>query len=571
MNITPDTNIRLLKCPLELDNKNQITFSTASAQEAYFKSLPYLEVEASMYQRKDSSIYYPAIFDDLVEYNYVMYQNSNYSNKWYYAFILGMEYVSDNCTRIQIATDPFQTWQFDLTYKSSYVEREMIDINADTPGANLVPEGLEAGEFKVGATASVSDLEAYPVVAYTKDTINIMGTVYDITLTGSSYYQPVNGIETCLYYLVSTTAGGWNDLIYSLQQYGNQSEFVAATFTVPKLATTGILHGLYDTSSATPTTPVDLNGIYALYNTATATTKTLTATPSSLDGYTPKNNKVRQYPYMYIGFNPPQGTSKVYRYEDFSNGTPSFKLISEINPNPSVYVIPQNYRGKSGDSLSDTASLNGYPQLASRVDVFNSWLAENSSVLNVESSQKYFNAQLDLTSNTIGTVGGLISGITEAAQGKGSGGLTAMISSATSLKRDAGNYDAYVALLNAQKEKQALLPDNVTLGGSNATLLGYGLMDDNIFTRYTIKYQFAKRIDDFFNMYGYQTNELKVPNTNNRPYWNYVKTAGINILADIPQEDLQKIKNMYDNGVTLWHDTTKFLDYTQNNKYVPTP
>ena len=344
MNITPDTNIRLLKCPLELDNKNQITFATETAQEVYFKSLTYLEVEASMYQRKDSSIYYPAIFDDLVEYNYVMYQNSNYSNKWYYAFILGMEYVSDNCTRIQIATDPFQTWQFDLTYKSSYVEREMIDINADTPGANLVPEGLEAGEFKVGATASVADLEAYPVVAYTNDTINIMGTVYDITLTGSSYYQPVNGIQTCLYYLVATTAGGWSDLVYSLQQYGNQSEFVAATFTVPKLATTGILHGLYDTSSATPTTPVDLNGIYALYNTATATTKTLTSTPSSLDGYTPKNNKVRQYPYMYVGFNPPQGTSKVYRYEDFTNGTPSFKIISEINPttvmkNPNTVTV----------------------------------------------------------------------------------------------------------------------------------------------------------------------------------------------------------------------------------------
>ena len=567
MIITPHTNIRLLKCPLELDNKNQLTFSNTTAQYNYFSSLDHLDLDGAYYQRKDGYIYFPEVIENLYDYNYVMYQNNDYGNKWFYAFITDMNYLNDSVTRIGIGTDVFQTWQFDITYKASYIEREMINISDDVPGANLVPEGLEAGEFKIGATASVSDLEAYPVVAYTKDTIKILGTTYDITLTGSSYYYPVNGIDTCLYYLVATNDGAWSNLVYSLQQ-DNQSEFVAATFTVPKLATTGITHQLYDYGSSTA---VDLNGIFALYNKATATTKTLTSTPSSLDGYTPKNNKVRQYPYMYLGFNPPNGTSKVYRYEDFSNGTPSFKLISEINPNPSVYVIPQNYRGVSGDSLSDTASLNGYPQLASRIDVYNSWLAENSGVLNVESSQKYFNAQLDFTTNTVSTVGGLLNTLTGMGKGNPGQGISEMISGAVSLKSGAGNYDAYIALLNAQKERQALLPDNVSLGGSNATLLGYDLMDDNIFTRYTIKYQFAKRIDDFFSMYGYATNELKTPNLNNRPYWNYIKTAGINILADIPQEDLQTIKNIFDNGVTLWHDTSHFLDYTQNNKYVPTP
>ena len=350
MIITPDTNIRLLKCPLELDNKNQITFENLEAQYNYFSSLEYIELEGATYQRKDSSIYYPEVFDNLYSYNYVMYQNNNYGSKWFYAFITDIEYKNDNCTRIGIATDTFQTWQFDLDYKASYVEREMIDIASDTPGANLVPEGLESGEYKIGASASIADLVAYPVVAYTKDTIKIMGTTYDITRLGSSYYLPVNGIETCLFYLVATNSTAWNNLVYSLQNYDNQSEFVAATFTVPKLATTGITHQLYDFST---TDPADLGGIFALYDNttpATPTTKTLTSTPSSLDGYTPKNNKVRQYPYMYIGFNPPNGTSKIYRYEDFTGGTPSFKLISEVNPNPSVYVIPQNYRGVSGDS-----------------------------------------------------------------------------------------------------------------------------------------------------------------------------------------------------------------------------
>lgn len=63
----------------------------------------------------------------------MMYQNTHYSNKWFYAFILGMEYVNDNMTRIVITTDPFQTWQFDITFMQSFVEREMIATNSDVP------------------------------------------------------------------------------------------------------------------------------------------------------------------------------------------------------------------------------------------------------------------------------------------------------------------------------------------------------------------------------------------------------------------------------------------------------
>ena len=118
----------------------------------------------------------------------------------------------------------------------------------------------------------------------------------------------------------------------------------------------------------------------------------------------------------------------------------------------------------------------------------------------------------------------------------------------------------------AQIERQKMLPDVVNMGSSNATLLGYNLVDDNIFTRYSIKYQFAEKIDKYFDMYGYLTNTLKLPNLNNRPNWNYIKTIGANILGNLPQLDLAEIKQMFDNGVTLWHNTNTFLDYSQNNR-----
>ena len=421
-------------------------------------------------------------------------------------------------------------------------------------GANLVPENLETGEFKVGATGDVSGLSPVYVIGYSHDTIKIQGagtTVYSCSVetAAGEFAFSTNGIPTSIYYICCTTLAAYKQLMQSLH-LENQSEYVVAAFTIPDLATTGIRKIL----------SANVSNMYVLAGNATPTSLTLTSTPTTLDGYTPKNAKLRQYPYLYLGYNPIQGTSKVYRYEDFTSGTPSFKIVSEVNPNPTVNFIPQNYRGKSGDSLSDVVSLNGYPQLSQTVDVYNSWLAENSGIINVQTQQAEVNKILGFLSAGSSMSAGIASDSGEMS------GVGTAISGAFNVAQNYLNYEFYIAMVNAQKEKQALLPDNVSLGGSNATLLGYDLMDNNVFTRYTVKYQYAKRIDDFFSMYGYQTNELKVPAINNRPKWNYVKTLGLNIIGNIPQEDMQKFKNIFDNGVTLWHDTSHFLDYSQTNK-----
>ena len=131
--ITPNTRIILLKCPIPLSNKHQITFANSEAQYNYFYNLPKIEEDEAQYQRKDNVIRFPAHADSLQEYNYCMYQNINYGNKWFYAFITNISYVNDGCSYISIKTDVFQTWQFNLTWKQSFIEREMISISDDIP------------------------------------------------------------------------------------------------------------------------------------------------------------------------------------------------------------------------------------------------------------------------------------------------------------------------------------------------------------------------------------------------------------------------------------------------------
>lgn len=558
MAIQPDTDIRLIKSPLTLSNKHQITFANVQAQANYFLSLPYVEDQNASYQRKDNVIRFNSHIDNIIMYNYCMYKNDNYSNKWFYAFITSMRYINDSVTEVSIVTDVFQTWQFDLVYKNSFVEREIVPVASDVAGNYLIPEGLEFGELKVQGTAEFDELEPAYVLAYSGDSYQV-GNDPPTPVAQNGYKY--NGIYSSVTFAVANEYGF--PVLMAFMNENANSDKVLTVFTVPKLAVRSLL-------------PVDDPQQHTYYFeflernfSETPIIKTLISTPSTLDGYTPRNQKLRTYPYLYLGFNPQNGTKKIFRYEDFTNGTPSFKIMSEINPNPTVQFIPQNYRGSNGDSLSDNVSLNGYPTISFKSDTFNIWLAQNSETLSLQMQQENFNYNLEgmkATGNLLGNIFGAgMAGFNKDASGA-TNALAGTINSSLDIVKLDKDHEFYVKNVMAQIEKQSLLPDNVSLSSSNSTLLGYNMFDKNIFTRYSIKREFAERIDQFFDMYGYTVNELKNININSRPNWNYIKTQGVNILGNIPQYDLQTIKEMFDNGITFWHNPQTFLDYSQNNR-----
>ena len=123
MYIEPNTNIRILKdVPLDTTYDHTIYFSSATAQTNYFAGLTKYNLNNQTYQRvKRGYARVQRKAEDLYDCNYMMFQNSAYGNKWFYAFITGMRYINDNVTEISIATDAFQTWQFDLIYKQSFI------------------------------------------------------------------------------------------------------------------------------------------------------------------------------------------------------------------------------------------------------------------------------------------------------------------------------------------------------------------------------------------------------------------------------------------------------------------
>lgn len=236
--------------------------------------------------------------------------------------------------------------------------------------------------------------------------------------------------------------------------------------------------------------------------------------------------------------------------------------MSEVNPNPCIYFIPQDYKNIVGENLNDVATLTGYPSISNKTDVFNVWLAQNSQSISLSMQQEQFNYTINQDKNLLNGVSQGINNVTSLNVG---GALTTGFETGMNIAQTQGNHEFFIKNQLAQIEKQSLLPDNVTLSSSNATLIGYELIKQDIFEQYSIKYEYAERIDKYFDMYGYLMNKIDVPKLHNRSNWNYIKTIGCNITANIPQNDLQLIKNMFDNGITIWHNPKTFLDYSQEN------
>lgn len=146
--IIPNSEVRLIKnVPFSNNYKNVIQFNDKTSQENYFKSLPNILADDFKYVRNNGIIKVPYYRDEILEYNYLMFKNKAYGDKYFYAFITNISYINPNTSAISFELDVFQTWFMDVQFKPSYIEREHCQRwNSDgTPVINTIPEGLDYG------------------------------------------------------------------------------------------------------------------------------------------------------------------------------------------------------------------------------------------------------------------------------------------------------------------------------------------------------------------------------------------------------------------------------------------
>lgn len=523
------TKVRLLAVPLENDYKHTYYFAHAEGQTAYFLSQPAMTVENCSYQRKDNVIRFPALIDNIIMYNYVMYQNLAHSSKWYYAFITKMEYKNDEMTEIYIETDVLQTWLINKDYvvMPSFIEREHVD--SDRIGEHTVAEGLDTGEYICNGKITYEDLqEKSLVMGCTLDINSYTNQAGDWNMTkefAPDYGSNYNGLFSGLKYFAITPTQ--LRTIMKHIAYEGQEEAVHSLFYAPSKFIT-----------------VNAGGTYASEITTSDSIKNVEwsccSKPTTLDGYTPRNNKLLTAPFQYLMIDNGGGASVEYMYEKFNDDAVRFNIYSVLTAGMSIRAVPRNYNGVLLND-SEGINLSKYATCSWVSDAYTSWLTQ--SAVNVGLS----------------TAGAIASTVGAMALAPSTGGGSLLVKASI-----AGGVLGVGASLSSANERVSTPPQlhGNTNAGDVATAKG-----DITFRAYkmSIKAEFARIIDGYFDAYGYKVNRFGRPSVAHRENYWYTKTIDVNIDGKLPVEDLQKIKQCFNNGITFWYNPSNIGDYSVSN------
>lgn len=522
--------VRLCAVPLENDYKHTLHFDSKTAQENYFTNKVKKIITECAYQRKDNVIRYSDCMDDIINCNYVMYKNNAHSSKWYYAFITNMEYQNDNMTLISIETDVMQTWLFDYEFKPSFIEREHVFV--DDVGNHTIPEGLDTGEYVVREKMICPDLQSKSLVmACTLDINSYEGQANDWNMTkefAPAYGNVYDGLYSGLKYFIITP-----DKLQEVMKhiaYEGQEESVVALFYAP----TKMLNTATEGKFATPIASKDNVKI---------TEWRCCSKPTDFDGYEPRNKKLLCAPYQYLLLDNSGGTAIEYFYEKFTSDEVKFRLYSTLTIGMSVRAVPLQYNGVEFND-SEGINLSKYASCSWNSDPFTNWLTQSA-----------VNVGLTTAGSVAATVGAI-------ALAPATGG-SSLIAGGVAV---AGSVVAVASSMASAHERMSTPPQihGNTNGGDVMTarnaisFVGYKM---------SIRKEYAKIIDSYFDMFGYKVNRVGVPYNgfHRENYW-YTKTNGANIVGEIPLKDLQTIKNVYDNGVTFWKNPENIKDYSVSNK-----
>ena len=537
--ITPNSKIRLLKAPFEMDSNNELTFSSVQSQTNYFLSLPYDEMDEATYQRKEERIRYDKGFDELIGYNYCMYQNTEYSNKWFYAFIERVEYVNDNTSYLYIKTDVFQSWMFNYQWKASFIEREHVED--DTAGLHTIDEGLTTGPY-ISNGGVIRYTDQYGTVESEKFIIGFacsdlpdgLKAHYDSYANSRANSKIFDGL-----YIIALPNPAQANLFIKVMSLDNKFDAIINIFMLPSRVSdlyqpsTHRIPYTYNLYSNIPIFIFDNPfGIY-VENVFTITT------PNQLNGYTPKNNKLLVYPYSLFTISNQSGTDVEFHFEDFGENAKFVEYSSITGGGINGKLVPFYY--KNVEVNYDYSIEKGkLPTCGWVGDAYINWLSANA----VNISYNNLKAGASLIMGGVNLLSGDLEGASQIGGGIG-GILNTLI----------------------EKEKASRLPDtfsgNVASGDINYSSGNSGYS----YNKLTLKPEYLTQLDNFFSMYGYKVNELKIPNLYSRPNWNYIKTINVNLIGEIPQEDMVELRSLFNQGITLWHNPATFLDYSQNNKF----
>lgn len=565
--IEPNTEIRFLTdVPLDPDYENTLYFPTRAAQTDYFLSKGATVFQRNSYQRVSKGVMkVGAVLDELggsaiqslFRSSYMMFKNTNFENKWFYAFVDHVEYLNNNTVTVRYHIDVIQTWLIDFkdAFNECMIERE--HVTNDSLGANLIPENLETGDYVI----SEPDTFAYTpgiCVVTTEDTAGqyMAGNLVKGLTVNSAYFSGLR-----FNYFTISEVSQINTLLDGLNQQGKIDGVVAIFMCAYEFRAT---------DSELP--PLVLHKTISYRHDGVAC---LGDGNEANNGYTPRNKKLLSYPYNMLYLTNQQGVSSALHFEYFAD--PDNAVLSmwgNGSTNPGLLVWPENYCGKARN-FEEGVEISGFPPCAWTYDTFKAWLSQNQGII----AAGVGSIALGLISNISGPIRNARNAFSIDPFGVGDenwptsarllGATETLKSSLAENKRGLAATAIATFTMLGQVRDHYIKPDTNKGNGNGSLQYQAGNMTA-LYCKKHIRPEFAKIIDKFFDMYGYATHRCGKPNLNARPCYTYIKTSGCSIGANIPSDDCTLIQQIFDNGVRFWKSNARFGSYdpSVNNNQV---
>lgn len=523
----PETKLRLYSGVPWSDEYEHVRLYSSKAElldhlESYRKNIPGVDLSHLAPIRVGNyDIRVPFTEMKALNLNYLAFQNAGISNEWVFCFIDSIEWLSEKTTRINFSLDVFQNNFYDTNIKPCFVEYHHIPRREDGIGVNLVPVNLEAGETIVSQHKKLNLTPTDCCIFVTRGTVE--QSWFDGRVENGVYCWGSIG-----HYDV-TTDDGLEKINGLLKKYNDQGaqDAVIGLFMSPKLCI-GALGGK---EIKPQTTSMQISG-------------------NAFEGYKPKNKKLYSYPWLYCLADNNQGNTHIYRYEYSYNQDKSIEFDSygTIATLPQVLTAPKNYKTRENlkHGLMQEALINSsFPMCSFSSDTYRAWLAQNKSSIALSQVQTAVNSTIGLGTSIAGLAGGSLQG-----------GING------SSKTTSAFWDALGMLANQTDRSRNA---GVTHGKALSENVMTGIKECGVdFYEMSCKRQFAEMADSFFEQFGYPINKITMPNLRSRSRWNYVKTSHCGFTGNIDLDQLKKLRNIFDNGVTLWH-TDDIGNYSLSN------
>ena len=534
----PSTQVYICDVPLTNSYEHTFHFDSLQAQTSYFDSKVIKRFDDYTFVRKTGSVKVAATMETARAWSY-LFVSEGWQRRYY--FIVNHEYINDATTELFLELDVMQTYLFNTSLMPCFVERE--HAASDLIGEHTVEESLEIGELVDSNTANFNMGGLSVVIA---STLDLAQTTEELSVPGRTGFID-NQYSGLKYY----TAGplptlGFSDFLNDLTNWG-KSDCIVSMWMYPTLLLT-LSSDVSDLENA--------RGIRKVIGTASGLDQELYY-PSTLgraeDPYTPRNKKLLTYPYCHLYVTNNSGSTAAYRFERFSDPQDMrLRVAGSLSPEGACRLYPMSYDGTILNYKMGL-DLGGFPTCAWAQDVYKLWLAQTQNTRHVADKSARVTIAGGMFTAVAGGIGSALTGNVAGAVGSVAGGVGAIVHGGLQIES-----------LLAQQADKSIEPPQLKGSSSASVAVNANFCTFSVVIR-TVDRQHAKILDDYFDMYGYKTLQVKVPNKNHRAVWWYTKTIGCIVKGSACVEDKTKIANIYNKGVTFWRVPDSLGDYSLDN------